>query len=94
MIEREELLKMRKCADLLEPPAPQEVKRLVDALIASMDDLDAAEGAVQFLLTLVPEWAQNEEPGLPLTMYGTGTFEGDKVIIDKVKAIKAEWEKP
>ena len=54
---------------------------------------DAAEGVVKFLLTLVPEWATKEEPGLDPTMYGTGSFETDKVIIDKVKAIKAEWEK-
>ncbi|MCP4493254.1 MAG: hypothetical protein GY820_39020 [Gammaproteobacteria bacterium] len=35
------------------------------------------QGDVEFLLALLPEWAKNPQPGLDPTMYGTGTYDGD-----------------
>ena len=49
--------------------------------------------AIAFLLTLVPEWALNMEKGLDPTYYGTGSYEGDKKVHDRVMEIKGLLEK-
>lgn len=49
--------------------------------------------AIAFLLTLVPEWALNMEQGLDPTYYGTGSYEGDKKVYDKVMEIKGLLKK-
>ena len=49
--------------------------------------------AIAFLLTLVPEWALTMEQGLDPTYYGTGSYEGDKKVHDRVVEIKGLLEK-
>lgn len=44
---------------------------------------------IRFLLALAPEWARKATPGLDPTFYGTGNYDADKTIVDKVKDIEA-----
>lgn len=44
--------------------------------------------AIAFLLTLVPEWALIMERGLGPTYYGTGSYEGDEKVYNRVIEIK------
>jgi hypothetical protein len=41
----------------------------------------------EFLLSLIPIWALETEPGLCATMYGTGSYEEDCAIVQRVKDI-------
>lgn len=44
--------------------------------------------AIRYLLSFVPEWAKESEPGMDPTMYGTLTYEGDLEVIEEVKKIR------
>jgi hypothetical protein len=55
---------------------------------AERESFEARE-AIRHLIALVPEWARKVEPGLCATMYGTGTFEGDERVKERVDAVKA-----
>ena len=43
---------------------------------------------VKFLVALVSSWARHSEPDMHPTMYGTGSYEGDMEIVDRVNKIK------
>lgn len=54
-------------------------------------DGDAAKDDVGFLLSLVPSWAKNTEPGLDPTFYGTGSHDGDLKIVKRVREIEKRY---
>jgi len=58
-------------------------------LTALRKEKEGLEGEILFLLNLVPEWARNSELGLDPTMYGTGTYEGDRYVIVRIAAIRS-----
>ena len=70
-------------------PKPLTTQKDARAKLACSDGLEA----IAFLLTLVPEWALNMEQGLDPTYYGTGSYEGDKKVYDRVMEIKGLLEK-
>ena len=39
------------------------------------------------LRSLIPDWAKICPKGLDSTFYGTGSYEGDKKVVDKLKAM-------
>ena len=43
---------------------------------------------LELLLSFVPDWAKIVPRGLDPTLYGTGTYEGDKEIKKRVDKIK------
>jgi hypothetical protein len=43
---------------------------------------------VLFLLCLLPVWVTRDEPGLCSTMYGAGSYEGDRLVVDRVLKIR------
>lgn len=47
-----------------------------------------------FLWNLMPDWVKNDEPGHCPTMYGTGTYEGDKAVRERVKKLLEIDKKP
>lgn len=43
---------------------------------------------IDYILNLLPEWTKKRPPeGLDPTMYGTGTWEGDNEVYNKVRDI-------
>ena len=47
---------------------------------------------IEFLLSFLPQWVRKVEKGLDATMYGTGTYEGDKNVQDKLKKILKKYK--
>ncbi len=62
-----------------------------EAPIVIPETKQLAEDA-EFLLSLTPAWARHSEPGMHTTMYGTGSYEKDSAIVDRVKKIKESIE--
>ncbi|MDY6957812.1 MAG: hypothetical protein SVK08_01510 [Halobacteriota archaeon] len=48
---------------------------------------------VRFLRALLPDWAKESYPGMDPTMYGTGSYEGDVDVINRVKGMVCFWRK-
>jgi len=44
---------------------------------------------IKFLLSLLPEWAREVKKGLDPTMYGTGSYDGDLEIVQRLAELKA-----
>jgi hypothetical protein len=74
----------------IQPDIAAAIARLRDALPRyTQADMDEAVAHIQFLLTLLPEWAECSQPGLDPTMYGTGSYEDDLTVISKVEIARA-----
>ena len=43
---------------------------------------------IQLLLALVPDWVNNVKEGLNPTFYGTGTYEGDSILKQRIEGIR------
>jgi hypothetical protein len=54
-----------------------------------MSTKEELEGDIRFLLFFLPDWClYPPEEGYDPTMYGTGKYENDKLVYDKVTKIK------
>ncbi len=62
-----------------------------EAAIVIPETKQIAEDA-EFLLSLIPVWARHSEPGMHTTAYGTGSYQRDMAIVDRVKKIKESIE--
>lgn len=70
----------------VERKAAEASKQSADESCAEVERLRKDIG---FLLSIVPDWAKFSAPGLGPTMYGTGTFDGDIKVIERVQKIEA-----
>ena len=50
--------------------------------------IERADSDIEFLVSLVPKWAKEDCPGLVPAMYGTGSYEGDRKVIERVAKIQ------
>ena len=59
-----------------------------------METKDIELKDIELILLLMPSWVKDVPEGLCPTMYGTGSYEGDLVIVNRVRAIFKEmkWE--
>jgi len=53
-----------------------------------MNEIQVKNDDIKLLLSLIPSWAKEVPEGLDPTMYGTGTYDGDLEIKQKVDEIK------
>lgn len=65
----------------------------IENVLAERDRLRAVNAklleACRMLSSVVPEWAEKDVPGLNPVFYGTGSYDGDVCVIERVKAARA-----